>query len=169
MTISPEALAMLQEEEETLKKVLASLREQLSSTRRRLGVDSDTVQMFEEQIRASRLEEDRQQMASDQIVAQRLGEMKRDEVQVIEKLLDRPYIARIVLEEVLPHGKVQKIEYKIGLQPNIDCRIIDWKKAPLSRLYYEFKEGEEYFLNQANFLKSVLHHSVLKDFLDPSM
>jgi DNA helicase-2/ATP-dependent DNA helicase PcrA len=144
MAISEEALKMLKEEEESLSKVLASLREQLSSTRRRLGIDADTVQIYEEQIRSSRLEEDRQQLASEQIVAQRLSEMKRDEVSIIEKLLDRPYIARIVLEEEHPNGKIQKIEYKIGLQPNIDCRIIDWKKAPLSKLYYEFKEGEEY-------------------------
>ena len=144
MTISAEALEMLREEEESLKKVLLSLREQLESTRRRLGIDADTVQVFEEQIRSSRLEEDRQQLAAEQLVAQRLSEMKQNEVSNIEKLLERPYIARIMLEEELPNGKIQKIEYKIGLQPNIDCRIIDWKKAPLSRLYYEFKEGDDY-------------------------
>lgn len=144
MAISTEALAMLHEEEESVRKVIASLREQLIAARKRLGVEADNVADYEEQIRASRLEEDKQQLIADQAVSKKLSEMKKDELESLEKLLDRPYIARIALEEELPTGKLQRIEYKIGLQPNIDCRIIDWKKAPLSRLYYEFKEGEEY-------------------------
>lgn len=142
--LTDEAKAMLAEEEECLSKVLKSLNDQLASARRRLGVEAGAVQEYEDQIRSTRLEEDKQQLISDQAVAQRLSEMKKDELETIEKLLDRPYIARIVLEEELPTGKQQKIEYKIGINANIDCRIIDWKKAPLSRLYYEFKEGEEY-------------------------
>ncbi len=144
MTISAEALAMIEEEEAGLRAVLTSLQEQLQTGRRRLGLETDAVHDYEEQIRSSRLDEDKQQLISDQAVSRKLSEMKRDELEGLEKLLDRPYIARIVLEETHPNGKVQRIEYKIGLSPNIDCRIIDWKKAPLSRLYYEFKEGDEY-------------------------
>jgi DNA helicase-2/ATP-dependent DNA helicase PcrA len=144
MPISEEVIAMLNEEEESVRKVISSLKEQLLAARKRLGVEADNVQDYEEQIRSSRLEEDKQQLIADQAVSKKLSEMKKDELESLEKLLERPYIARIALEEEQPNGKIQRIEYKIGLQPNIDCRIIDWKKAPLSRLYYEFKEGEEY-------------------------
>lgn len=68
----------------------------------------------------------------------------RDEVENIEKLLEKPYFARIILQEIR-NGKSVNIEYKIGNAANTDCRIIDWRKAPLSKLYYEYKEGEEYF------------------------
>ena len=68
----------------------------------------------------------------------------RQEVESIETLLKKPYFARIILEEIRD-GKKVNIEYKIGNASNTDCRIIDWRKAPLSKLYYEYKEGEEYF------------------------
>ena len=83
-------------------------------------------------------------LASDEAVSHALEIGNLKTLKTLEKLKKKPYFARIVLEEDTPSGDRKFIEYKIGFSANPDCRIIDWKKAPISKLFYEYREGDEY-------------------------
>lgn len=142
--LSSEVQTLITEEEEILKALYDSLHTQLSRVKHRLEIESDRARDLTSQIVAATRAEDKQVLASDEAVSHRLSGMQRDEVRRLEELLQRPYFARIVLEEERQNGNVEKVEYKLGLQSNVECRIVDWRRGPISRLYYEYKEGDEY-------------------------
>jgi DNA helicase IV len=77
-------------------------------------------------------------------VSHALKDSKREELETLKKQLDNPYFARISLEEEEANGSTKIIEYKLGFAANPDLRIIDWRRAPISKLYYEYKEGDDY-------------------------
>lgn len=56
---------------------------------------------------------------------------------------DSPYFGHLVLEE-----NEKKREVLIGkatyLEPKTGVRIVDWRDAPVSRIYYRYDEGDEY-------------------------
>ena len=145
MSITPEAQLFIEEEQEILRRVVSELQSQLTVGRRRLDTEEDRAQELTAQIVNARRDTDKQMLASDEAVSHGLAKMKRTELKGIEKLVERPYFARIVLEEEdETTGKLRKIEFRLGTSANSDCRIIDWRKAPISKLYYEYKEGEDY-------------------------
>ena len=142
--ISDEARVLIEEEERILTEVLSSLRDQYSRGSVQLRTESEKARSLTSRMVATRRDEEKQLLASDEAVAHRLSSMKRGELKGIDRLLDKPYFARIVLDEETPSGQTRAIEYKLGLEANVDCRIVDWRKAPISKLYYEYREGEEY-------------------------
>ncbi|HEV8551450.1 MAG TPA: hypothetical protein VGQ57_20525, partial [Polyangiaceae bacterium] len=79
-----------------------------------------------------------QEMERLQALASRLREI--EEIPVDRR---SPYFGRLVLEE---NGK--KREVLIGratyLDTSSNVRIVDWRDAPVSRLYYRYDEGDEY-------------------------
>lgn len=79
-----------------------------------------------------------QEMERLQALASRLREI--EEVQID---LRSPYFGRLVLEE----GS-RKREVLIGRGTHLDTkagiRIVDWRDAPVSRLYYRYEEGDDY-------------------------
>jgi len=143
--LSADELALLKEEQRLLAEVHASLDQQESYNSHRLNAESIRSLELTEDLIEVRREEDKQLLASDEAVAQQIVSMKMTHVKEVEKVRNRPYFARVVLEERTPNGKAREIEYKIGTTSNPDCRIIDWRKAPLAKLYYEYNEGDEYF------------------------
>ena len=60
--------------------------------------------------------------------------------------LGSPYFARMVLDDSLPGGGRRQQEVLLGkvavVEPGLS--LCDWRDAPISRLYYEYEEGEEY-------------------------
>ena len=82
-------------------------------------------------------------LASDEAVSHALKDQFGSDIKTLAKLIEKPYFARIEVEEE-EQGRAKTIEYKIGFAANSDCRIIDWRKAPISKLYYEYREGEDY-------------------------
>lgn len=144
MSLKPEEQQRISEEEETLEQVARSLEQQISYSSSRLRTESARAQDLTQRIVAARRDSDKQMLASDEAVSHQLRDAKRDEVKQLDRLIEKPYFARIVLEEEEPNGKTREIEYKLGVAANTDCRIIDWRKAPIARLYYEYQEGEEY-------------------------
>ncbi len=143
MKITEESLAIIQAEEESLSKVIFSLENQAGMGKKRLHLESRRARELTSQIVAAREGEDKQMLASDEAVSHQLSEQKRAELKNLEKLLDRPYFAHIIIEEE-HQGRTKEIEYKLGFTANPDCRIIDWRKAPIAKLYYEYQEGDEY-------------------------
>ncbi len=143
MSLSQEAKSAIEEEENTLASVLDSLRSQLSFGAQRYRMETARARDLTSQIVNSRRDSEKQMLSSDEAVSHRLSEAKRKEIKSIDRLLDTPYFARVIIEEER-NGKLVETEYKLGTAANSDCRIIDWRKAPIAKLYYEYSEGEEF-------------------------
>lgn len=143
MILAGEVLELIEEEERILTSVLASLREQAVHGSVRLQSEAIRARELTSRIVSARNDTDRQMLASDEAVSHQLTHAKKHELRLLDRLLGAPYFARIILEEEM-NGHVQEIEYKLGFAANIECRIIDWRKAPIAKLYYEYQEGDEY-------------------------
>lgn len=141
--ISAEAQAQIAAEEEVVQQVLLSLESQRAIGGKRLRNESVRAQQLTARIVASRRDTDKQMLASDEAVSHKLVDMKASEIESIDKLIEKPYFARIILDEE-DGSKRKSIEFRLGVAANSDCRIIDWRRAPISKLYYEYQEGEEY-------------------------
>ncbi len=144
-SIPEEALSVIEEEERLLATVLESLRKQLASADIRLGVESTRARELTSNIVASRRDVEKQMLASDEAVSHRLRDLKKEEITGIERLIESPYFARIVLQEDDGKGGTKRVEFRLGSAANTECRIIDWRRAPISKLFYEYKEGEEFY------------------------
>jgi DNA helicase II / ATP-dependent DNA helicase PcrA len=76
---------------------------------------------------------------------ERLTEVAARRAKVTEGSIDAasPYFGRLVLEE-----NDKKREVLIGkstyLDPRTGIRIVDWRDAPVSRIYYRYEEGDSY-------------------------
>lgn len=143
MPLSPESQELLDKELATLESVLKSLREQIQRGVQKLRTESERSRNLISEIVAARRVEDKAMLASDEAVSYGLKDQKKDELESLRKLIFKPYFARFVVEEEV-NGTPREFEYKIGFAANTDCRIIDWRKAPISKLYYEYRELDEY-------------------------
>jgi DNA helicase-2/ATP-dependent DNA helicase PcrA len=143
MSISEDARRMLEEEQQILDEVLKSLGGQISKGNDRLQIESARARELTSEIVATRRAEEKAMLASDEAVSHGLREQKQEELKSLQKIIDKPYFARFIVEEEI-HGKPKQFDYKIGFAANTDCRIIDWRKAPISKLYYEYRENDEY-------------------------
>src|SRR5262245_51185384 len=128
MAVTPEAEALIAAEERCLESVLVELENQRGSGARRFAHEAKRAQDLSSQIVAAKRDVDKQMLASDEAVAHGLTKLKKEEVESIEKLLERPYFARIVLEEN-EGEKTRTIEFRLGSASNLECRIIDWRRA----------------------------------------
>jgi DNA helicase-2/ATP-dependent DNA helicase PcrA len=76
---------------------------------------------------------------------ERLQQVANRRAQVTEGEVDRssPYFGRMVLEE-----NERRREVLIGrstfVDPRTGIRIVDWRDAPVSRVYYRYEEGDDY-------------------------
>jgi DNA helicase-2/ATP-dependent DNA helicase PcrA len=76
---------------------------------------------------------------------ERLQQVAQRRAQVTEGAVDTasPYFGRMILEE-----DERKREILIGrstfLDPKTGVRIVDWRDAPVSRVYYRYEEGDDY-------------------------
>jgi DNA helicase-2/ATP-dependent DNA helicase PcrA len=143
MTITPEQQAIIDEELKVLAEVSESLRKQASYAAGKFESEQDKSRELNSSIVASHRAEEKAMLASDEAVAHALSIKKKGDLKDIQKLLKRPYFGRVIVEEERPQG-TKTIEYKLGLFANPDCRIIDWRSAPISKLYYEYREGDDY-------------------------
>lgn len=94
-----------------------------------------------DQIASARLEDVPplvQEMERLQLLAQRLREVSETEVDPRS-----PYFGRLVLEE-----NARRREVLIGRGTHLDSRseirLVDWRDAPVSRLFYRYEEGDDY-------------------------
>ncbi len=134
---------LIKEECAVLSKVMESLTEQLKRIDQRLQVEHDRSRELTSSIVAASRDEDKAMLASDEAVSHALRDNHDRGAKTLLKLLKKPYFARFVVEEEV-RGKLAQREYRLGFAANPDCRIVDWRKAPISKLYYEYKEGDEF-------------------------
>ena len=143
MTLPPAAQTAIEEEEQVVATVMDSLEAQLHHAQHRLTNERSRARVLTSQLVAAPNDEDRALLASDEAVSHELSKRKAKDTKALEKLIKKPYFARFVVQE--QQGQESKhLEYKLGFSANPDCRIVDWRKAPISKLYYEYREGDEY-------------------------
>lgn len=143
-SLTSEQEQALEKEESIFSQTLESLISQDRQTRDRLRIQGQQARQLTSELVAARRDEDKQLLASDEAVSNVLKDNKKLELDSLERLKVRPYFARLEVQEERDAGVV-KLEYKIGFETNLDCRIIDWRDAPLSKLFYHYEEGEEYW------------------------
>jgi len=141
--VSDEGKAVITQEHTVLQEVFTSLDTQIDAAQSRLRIESNRARELTSEMVETRRDEDKQQLASDEAVGHNLSHRQKSELDRLERLLRRPYFARFTVEEIR-NGKPIKLTYKVGFETNIDCRIIDWRDAPLSKLFYHYDEKEEY-------------------------
>lgn len=132
---------IVKEEERVLKRVHRTIA-QKRSTRRQPLMDYDAeLVALRDQIRTARLEDIPpliEEMERLQGVAARRAKVTEGQADPMS-----PYFGRLVLEE---HER--KREVLIGratyLDPKTGVRIVDWRDAPVSRIYYRYEEGDDY-------------------------
>jgi DNA helicase IV len=129
--VSGEGRAVIRHECQIFHEVLSSLDSQLKNAQHRLKIESNRARELTSEMVETRRDEDKQQLASDEAVGHSLSHRQKAELSRLERLLRRPYFARFSVEEVR-NGKPVTLTYKVGFETNVDCRIIDWRDAPLS-------------------------------------
>jgi DNA helicase II / ATP-dependent DNA helicase PcrA len=138
----PERDRIVAEEEDCLRRVDTNLSVQVARSPRADASNYDERLLdLRDQIGAARSEDLPplvQEMERLQLLANRLREV--EEVKVDRR---SPYFGRLVLEE---NGRTREV--LIGRATHLDTkssvRIVDWRDAPVSRLYYRYEEGDDY-------------------------
>ncbi len=143
MAVSEEAKQLIEKEKQILSEVEASLKSQRERKEERFSSENRKARELTSELVKTHRDEEKWLLASDEAVSHGVKDKQIADIAVINRLLKQPYFARMVLREEW-NGQEKEIEYKIGLAENSECRIIDWRKAPIARLYYEYKEGDEY-------------------------
>ncbi len=129
------------QEEKVLARVHRTLAARRPSHRGQLiDYDAELIAL-RDQIREARLE-DIPPLVEEM---ERLQQVAQRRAKVVEGAVDpqSPYFGRMVLEE-----DDRKREILIGRSTFLDAktgvRIVDWRDAPISRVYYRYEEGDDY-------------------------
>jgi DNA helicase II / ATP-dependent DNA helicase PcrA len=140
----PELTRVVDEEE----RCLARVQEYLGSASANRAVAQHDAADYDarlldlrDQIASARMEDVPplvQEMERLQLLAQRLREVTETEADPRS-----PYFGRLVLEE---NGRQREVLIGRGthLDSRSDIRIVDWRDAPVSRLFYRYDEGDDY-------------------------
>ncbi|HEX5033154.1 MAG TPA: UvrD-helicase domain-containing protein, partial [bacterium] len=128
-----------QSEEELWRSVHAAILNEMRQTKSDFESDRKTARDLTSQIVAARRDEDKAALASDEAVAHGLARLRKNKSSDLESLAEQPYFARVILNE---GGRA--IEFKLSTASFPEQRIIDWRKAPISKLYYDYRQGEEF-------------------------
>jgi DNA helicase-2/ATP-dependent DNA helicase PcrA len=131
---------IVSEEQRVLNRVLQNLAGRHTRRTGRIDYDQELVSL-RDQISEARLED------VPALVAQmeRLQQVAARRADIVDEHVDigSPYFGRIVLQE----GE-RKREVLIGrstyLDPRTGVQIVDWRDAPVSRVYYRYDEGDDY-------------------------
>jgi len=128
------------DEKERWESVYEAVVQEIKQTHKEWSADKKLARELTSQIVASRRDEDKASLASDEAVAHGLSKLRKDKTTGLASLIDQPYFARVITKE---NGK--EIEFRLSTASLPSQRIIDWRKAPISKLYYDYQQGEEFF------------------------
>lgn len=132
-------VAISQDEERRWREVHTAILAEIRRTYADYQQDRALARELTSEIVATRREEDKAQLASDEAVAHGLTKLRKNKSEGLLSLAEQPYFARVVTEE---GGR--EVEFRLGTASYPDMRIIDWRKAPISKLYYDYREGQDF-------------------------
>ena len=145
----PQLAGIVDEEQECLSRVLSHIQNRRSKAPPR---PVDSFSSYDAQLLALRDEmtstrlEDLPPLLEQMERLQSLADQKRKEQSQGTVDSRSPYFGRLVLSE-----NARRREVLIGRNTYLDTqsgiRIVDWRDAPVSRLYYRYQEGDDYSEN----------------------
>ncbi|MDO8519478.1 MAG: UvrD-helicase domain-containing protein, partial [Deltaproteobacteria bacterium] len=112
---------------------------EIHRTNKNFHHDRKLARQLSSEIVATRREEDKVQLISDEQVVHGLTQMHKNQTERLENLEEQPYFARVITLE-----ENREVDFRLGTASFPDQRIIDWRKAPISKLYYDYREGDEF-------------------------
>lgn len=143
-TLEPEERALIADEEQVLRHVQSELARAIAAPVG--GVDFDReLTSLRDQLAEERAED--HAMLVEHMT--RLAALRAAQSREYAPPADprSPYFARLRLEDT-HHGEPRVREVLIGRRAFIDTRrgvqIVDWRNSPISRIYYCYREGDEY-------------------------
>ncbi len=140
MSLTKEQIdAIVAEEVSRWQIIYDSLVEDAHQTNGNLHRDRKLARELTSELVTSQNIEDKVQLASDEAVAHGLSKLRQKLTKGFEGLLKQPYFARVVTKE-----DDKNVEFFLGTSSFPKHRIIDWRKAPISQLYYNYQQGEEF-------------------------
>lgn len=140
MSFSPDQITSIAtDEDERWKQTYQAIVNEVRRTKKDFAEDQKEARRLTAEIVATTRDEEKAALASDEAVAHGLSRMRKISTGQLEGLLEQPYFARVVTSE---GGR--DIEFKLGTASLPQERIIDWRQAPISKLFYDYQEGEEF-------------------------
>jgi len=144
---SADATTIALEEEATLERVVTHVEQRRSMPpplhQARASVDYDAQLLSLRDELSTARQEDQPPLLEQMERLQSLADQRRREQTDGHVDLRSPYFGRMVLRE-----QARTREVLIGRGTYLDTksgiRIVDWRDAPVSRLYYRYQEGEDY-------------------------
>ena len=121
--------------EKTHARVAAAFKEKIES----LDDDEKLARRLTAEVVATQRDEEKQALQSDESVAHSLAKIRLHQSNDLSDLVQQPYFARVVYQEGARRG-----EFRLGVASFPEERIIDWRKSPISKLYYDYDEGADY-------------------------
>lgn len=137
--LTPKDLELIADEESRYARTVSRVREAFKEKTDELDDDEKLARKLTAELVATRNEEEKQFLQSDENVAHGLARLRFKQTNALSDLSKQPYFARVVYNE-----KNRDVEFKLGVASFPEERIIDWRKGPVSKLYYDYEEGEEY-------------------------
>jgi DNA helicase-2/ATP-dependent DNA helicase PcrA len=139
--LNADQLTLLEEEELLLKRVQQGLFQQ-SAEEASVNVYQDLIELRDSigEARTEDVPAIMAQMEQLALISQQQGQMRRTAIPDPAN----PYFAHLRLQE----GRRTRdllIGSRNGLSPHLPCPIVDWKTAPISAIFYRYREGDEYF------------------------
>jgi len=140
MTLSKEQISeIVADEEARWREIHAAIVKEAGRANKSMHKDRRLARKLTAELVGSRSVEDKVQLASDEAVAHGLSKLRRTITEDYDQLAKQPYFARVITDE---DGK--EVEFFLGTTSFPKHRIVDWRKAPISQLYYNYKQGEEF-------------------------
>ncbi|MFQ5444455.1 MAG: UvrD-helicase domain-containing protein, partial [Nitrospinales bacterium] len=139
--MNEEDLKFIETEERLYQKTVDSLAEQLPRVRAsKISANLEAREMTR-QLTNVRNEEERQALASDEEVAHQVFDIRKENDKALLELLQEPYFGRVVTSE----DDGREVSFLVGKKSNIEAGIVDWRNGPLSSLYFNYQQGDEFF------------------------
>ncbi|MFH1830866.1 MAG: 3'-5' exonuclease [Pseudomonadota bacterium] len=140
MDISKEQIEeIVVDEESRWQRIHADVLDEVERTNGDMHTNRKLARKLTAELVGSRSVEDKVQLANDEAVAHGLSKLRRTMTEDYDSIAKQLYFARVVTDE---DGK--EVEFCLGTSSFPKHRIVDWRKAPISQLYYNYKQGEEF-------------------------
>ena len=141
MPLTEEEIAYIQEEEQLLETTLKSLCCQLPEVQEAKVSANLAARELTKQVVNEWNNEERQPLISDEAVAHTILDVRKNSDKALLELIEEPYFGRVSTIE----DDGSEVSFLIGKKSNIDAGIVDWRNGPIASLYFNYKQGEEFF------------------------
>jgi len=141
MQLSEEDKKLIEEEEALFSRTIESLCGELPQVRASKISANLAARELTRQLVNEWNHEERQPLVSDEAVDHNVSDIRKETDQTLMELIQEPYFGRVVTAE--DDGK--EVAFLIGKKSNIESGIVDWRNGPISSLYFNYQQGEEFF------------------------